>query len=397
MHFILGLMVICLSVMSQAAVWTNQNSWNTDYEKKYQEWVRANWTADYFTKPGPFQNVKLDCADAVYALRMIFSYENKLPFVMNDPTGGRKKISNEMSRWDAQPEAQRARSFLLYLFGVLSTASLPDDSYPVSLQRSVLNSGSFILTDRKNHHAWTIHSFSQYGIPFLIYGSRPPTTKLYTRNEYPTVGFLFPNGINPASKAGFRNFKQPEQLSKPSLQVSGASLEQYELPSNRWSSSIQKKMAMIDETAEARAERLLETACQSLKDRISVVIAADGLNRKLGSQCMDATQYDDFSTPNRDQRFLGNMLEIQSLAGDKNSLSSRTLQKLESVLSGEISGADSNAFCRQEVQSGLWISLGQASERIQKNKLSSNPMDAIERRWGFSESSSEKARRCPQY
>lgn len=231
----------------------------------------------------------------------------------------------------------------------------------------------------------------------MIYGSRPPTTKLYTRNEYPTVGFLFPNGVTPASKAGFRNFKQPEQLSTPSFQVAGSSLEQYELPSNRWAASVQKKMALIDETVDARAERLLETACQSLKDRVSVVIAADSLNRKLGSQCMDATQYDDFSTPNRDQRFLGNMLEIQSLVAETGSLSPRTLMKLESVLSGELSGPDSSAFCRQEVKPGLWISLGQASDRIQRNKLSSNPMDFIERRWGFSDSSSEKARRCPQY
>lgn len=397
--FIAGLLIFSAS-LSSAAVWKAENTWDVTWEKKYRDWVLNNWSADYFKQAGPFKDLKLDCADAVYAMRMIFAYTSKLPLVLNDPTGGTKSITQEMTRWDSLPEEQRVRQFLVFLFNTYSTASLPDDSYPAALNRESLNSGSLILTDKKSHHAWTIKSFNEYGIPFLIFGSRPATTVLYTRNEYPTVGFVFPNGLS-NTKAGFRNFKTPTDVKVPSLQVAGASEEQYRLAYNGFEKSVQKRMAVLNEDLEAEAKRVLAGACQSLKDRKDIVLKGDELNRSLGSTCMNATQYDDYSTPNRDQRFLDQVVILQRINKDAKenprALTADTAAKMESLRQGESSAQDPNAFCRVEVAPGLQITMAQVAERLLSKKMSDNPMDSIQKRWGFTLESSEKAKRCPKY
>lgn len=386
--------------ISSAAVWTAENTWDANWEKKYRDWVLNNWRADYFKQAGPFQNLKMDCADAVYAMRTIYAYEAKLPLVLNDPTGGAKAITQEMTRWDSLPQDERVRKFMGYLFETFSTASLPDDTYPAALNRESLGSGSIILTDKKSHHAWTIQSFNEYGIPFLIFGSRPATTVLYTRFEYPTVGFVFPNGLS-NTKAGFRNFKSPTDLKTPSLQVVGASEEQYQLLYSSFEKSVQRRMALVNEDLETEAKRVLAGACQSLKDRKDVVIKGDELNRSLGSTCMNATQYDDYSTPNRDQRFLDQVVILQRIDKEAKenpaALTAETLAKLESLRQGESSVQDLNAFCRVDVKEGLPITLAQVAERLLAKKMSDNPQDPIERRWGFTTDSSEKAKRCPKY
>lgn len=390
------------STNSQAAVWQAENQWDQTWENKYRDWVLMNWTSDYFTKPGPFQNLKLDCADAAYSMRLIYSYTAKLPFVVNDPTGGPKLISQEMSRWDGQPEDKKVRNFLLFIFQLTSTGSLQKDSFPVAITPSSLSSGSILTTDLANHHTWTVQSFSPAGIPFLIFGSRPAVTSLYTRFEFPTSGFVFPKGLSAITQAGFKNFKQPLDLKTPSLQVPGSSDEQYRLTASLWASTIQRKLATRTEDLNTMAKRILAGTCQSLKERRDIVLQGNKLNLSLGSQCMNAQQYDDYSTPSRDQRFLDQVTVLNDVyqqwkSTSPDELDVETAAKMESLQQGEESALDPNAFCVVEIQTGVPLTLGQMFARLKGKKISSNPMDSIETRWGFSLQPSEKTKRCPKY
>jgi hypothetical protein len=72
-------------------------------------------------------------------------------------------------------------------------------------------------------------------------------------------------------------------------------------------------------------------------------------------------------------------------------------QKLESVLSGENSKGDLNAFCTTEIAPGVTMTLGQIYARSLGGKLSNNPHDTLEMRWGLQVFPSSKAQSCPVY
>ena len=148
---LLGLLL--LMTPAHAAVWNAENDWNQQWEYRYQHWVKTQWTDDIFMNPAKpaYYKYATDCSDASYAMRLIFAYEHRLPFVVNNPSRPGKLISNRKSRWDHLPEAERVRNFLDYMADMTSTKSLGDDTYPVALHDIkpgdiyVLDSKKFIL------------------------------------------------------------------------------------------------------------------------------------------------------------------------------------------------------------------------------------------------------------
>jgi hypothetical protein len=385
---------------AQSAVWKTTNQWSPDWELKYQEWVLNNWDKDFFKRPGFYQNVAMDCADTVYSMRLIYSSLNGLPFAMQDPTGS-GVISNEMSRWDSLPADKRLRAFLLYIFEMGDTASLPNDTYPVAPNRESVTSGALILTDRLSHHSWTIKYVSNIGVPFLLFSSRPARTQLFERYEFPSMEFTFPNGLKPERNAGIRAFRQPAWIGKPVWQVPGYSLEQYQLPYDKWISTMQRRLALQTETAEARASRILTEVCKGASERVDIIRLGVATNARIGSRCMNSQEYDDYSTPNRDKRMKDGFIALEEAYRDAvnvGTFSNVTLkQKLESVLSGENSKGDLNAFCTTEIAPGVTMTLGQIYARSLGGKLSNNPHDTLEMRWGLQVFPSSKAQSCPVY
>lgn len=390
-----------VTLPSRAAVWESTATWDEAAEETYKQWVITNWNKDYFTAPGPLKGLILDCADVVYSLRIVFSAAHGLPFVMKDPTTlSGPMISNDMTRWDSKTPEQRLRSFIQFVGGVGSTASLPADTFPVAIGPATLGAGSIILTDKEKHHSWTIQQFSRTGIPMLLFGSRPARTLLYERNEYPSVEFVFPRGIRAETNAGFRNFRQPEDVGRPVHEAKGFSLEQYGFPANRFMATVQKRMQQIQETGQQRAVRVLAEACKGVRERVDIIQAGVQKNAQLGSTCMNATQYDDHSTPSRDQRMKDTFKDL--LAAYKDSITNKSLgnsvrRQVESVLSGEASASNSSATCMIEISPGTKLTLGQVYAFSMGDKLSNNPHDTLEMRWGLQAGPTAKARSCPIY
>lgn len=131
-----SMMLLTLGVQAaSAAVWVDTQKWSNEWEEKYSAWVEAEFNSRYFID-GPYGKIATDCADAVYAARIIFSYENKLPFVIKNPYGT-GYYTNKMSNYDSKKEGKdRVRSFLYSIFEQTSTKSLPNDTYPVAINRA---------------------------------------------------------------------------------------------------------------------------------------------------------------------------------------------------------------------------------------------------------------------
>ena len=100
-----GFLVFILFLISSpslAMVWKSENTWDDVWEKRYQHSVTNNWTAEFFMneKKPRYYKFSHDCADAVYAMRLVFAYESTLPFVIHNPSKPGRTISIGISRWD---------------------------------------------------------------------------------------------------------------------------------------------------------------------------------------------------------------------------------------------------------------------------------------------------------
>lgn len=398
---IVGLSLLVWSSSSFGAVWEVTNQWDASWEARYQDWVAREWDSDFFLKQNPMQGSVVDCADVVYTMRAYFAATNGLPFAIKDPTtrASDKIISHEMNRWDSKPQDVRIRSFIKLLYSVGSTATLPNDSYPTAIGRTTLHSGSFILSDRANHHSWTIRSFTRTGIPHLLFGSRPARSKLYERKDYPSTSFVFPKGIRPETNAGFRNFRYIGDLGKPVHEVPGYSLEQYSLPARNYMRQVQKLMQEIEETHEQRVSRLLTDSCKGMEERVEIIEAGVRKNAELGSQCMNATEYDDHSTPSRDSRLKSAFEDLASSfqeGSNERGLSRQLQAQVKAVVNGRGSN-NSDMPCSVTLSNGKSLSLGEVYKLSISDKLSNNPHDTLEMRWGLQRGPSAKAKSCPVY
>ncbi|NCN41978.1 hypothetical protein GW916_12105 [bacterium] len=390
---------LLMPFLAHSSVWENENSWSPQWERAYQNWVSENWTKDYFNKPGPFKGLKFDCADLVYTMRAVFASQNGLPFAVNDPTGGGRLISNSMSRFDNLDSNARKRAFVKYLFGVVSTKSIPDDTYPAAVNRTTLSSGSVLLADEKSHHSWTVRKFLPSGIPYLLFRSRPAKTEMFRRIEYPSMGFTFPNGLNPERHAGFRNFRSVSDLTKSVWNVSGYSLEQYQIPYDSWRSRMQQKMAQRGESAEEMLSRLLDSACRGSEERVEAV--QEGLNhlKKLdreGRLCMNSSEYDDFSTPSRDKRLVGNYEDLVRSYQGLRAQGQLGEGKYAKIATGLLFGQVSTGYCDINVPGVGRLNLGQVIAAGLERRFSGNPHDSARARWGF-EGQGRRAKSCPTY
>ncbi len=308
-----------------------------------------------------------------------------MPFVIKDPTGGQIPISNEMIRFDKLPTQghKRIRAFLNYIYGIAGTSSIPADTYPVKPDRTGIKPGGLLLTDKLSHHSWTIKDITPEGLPHLIFSSRPAKTTILSRLGFPTMGFVFPKGVDESRHAGFRAFRQPEDIGKPVWELEDYSREQYEIPANDWRETIQKKLATREESPEQKIQRLLEDACTNARERL--VAVQEGLNflSKYEGQCLDPKSFDDFSTPNRDLRLKGSFEDLD-------------LALQEQRNRGQI--PDPAEFrCSISIAPGKELTFQEIREASLSDKLSSNPHDPIEIRWGQTSGPGPRAAQCPVY
>ncbi len=398
------IVLIFSSNISQATVWQETDTWNSSWEQKYSDWIRNSFDEGIYTS-GSFKDLPTDCADAVYYARIIFSYENKLPFVIKDATGGPNFISNIMIRFDdIQEPLQRVRKFMDFVGDVTSTKSLPNDTYPVAVNRSNIRPGTVWSRPRISSdniwrrifggtvkedpgHAEIVKEVAETGAIYLI-GSTVPKA---IRKLNTTSSLVF---MPVETSTGFRNWMQPTYYSKSSENLPGYSLEQFKelghtANDNRsldsWSSEVQARLALRDETKPEFITRQVMSICSLVSARVDTVTKSEVRRAKLSGACMNADDYDSYSTPSRDKRITTTLKQLISTAGGFGLTSAQRAKVLRPYLN--------NACADIQISADQTISLYDFSILMLKNKVSSNPNDSFAARWGLEDSTSN----CPKY
>lgn len=388
---------------ASAAVWQETQSWTPEWEQQYSDWVRDGFNEDMFTS-GPYRDMSTDCADAVYMARIIFAFENKLPFVIKDSTGGTNRLTNQMSRFDSTAnQIQRVRKFMVYVGDVTSTKSLPNDTYPVTISRDFVRPGTVWSRPRitKSNiwdritgrtvtedpgHAELVKEVADTGAIHLI-GSTVPKA---IRKMNTTSSLVF---MPVETTTGFRNWMLPEYYSQNLNSLPGYSLEQFQSVGrgtndnrtlNLWVADVQNRLALRTETKGENVSRQLGNVCNLVKTRVDIIAKSEQRRVQLGGACMDAADYDAYSTPSRDKRIVTTLKQLSKNGGFGLSAKQR-LKKLK---------PEFDVACPAiQIAPGQNISLYDFSIAVLGGDISSDPNDSFEARWGLAPSTSK----CPKY
>lgn len=222
----------------KADVWQSNQVWNADWEREYENWVNKNLTTQIFRDGKTLlSGLPTDCADALYAIRVLFAYENSLPFTINAPdvlAAQMRTFGNDTTMFDSiTDEKKRVRAFINYLGDEVGAFSLQKDTFPVKIKE--INAGTMYLVEwqlfgigKMNKHTYILKGFDADNELIYYYSDAPRKIRTLEVNiGYPRFSF-------DSAPYGYRRWKHPEHLLIPEKEIpatAGYSREQYDLVS----------------------------------------------------------------------------------------------------------------------------------------------------------------------
>lgn len=391
---------------ASAAVWNAQHQWDDNWEKRYQQWVKKNWTDDIFMNPAKpiYYKYETDCADASYAMRAMFAYEHKLPFLVRNPQRPGAMISNDMSKWDNLPQGKRMRAFLDFLADSTDTRALSHATYPIAL--ADIKPGDIYVAP--GVHSYQIVEVTETGIAEVMASTTPKTARFMLRT--PSFPFYVPESDRMLD--GYRRFKQPQRIRQSAKQQPGYSDEQFRLAKDvdfdyvAFTDIISRKLGSRPEKPDEKTMRLLLALCMYANDRS--VYVYDALwhlqqMRQEGRQCMTKREYYDYSTPSRDKRlkmFFDSVRRHIDRVGrfDPRSRPARWAKAVFAIdepPAGELKHL--NDFCMVQMTLGeeLYMSLRELRKNLEGGHLVSDPHAPLQYRWGIEKRPYQAS--CPTY
>jgi hypothetical protein len=394
MKNILILTALIVYSTADASVWEATEQWNASWELQYSAWVKNQFNSNFFVE-GKWAGTPTDCADAVYFARLIFAYENHLPFAMKDPTGGGGLISNKMARFDGVvDEAKRLKTFMSYIEEMGSTETIPGDTYPVQIDRENVRPGSVWSRVRITAgnwwqkligrgavegvagHAEIVKEIKETGAIYLMGSTVPPKV----RSLLLTSSFVF---LPTDSSTGLRNWIWPQSYATPRKDLPGYSREQFSIGEGRngrnidsWSQEVQKRLSSRNETKSEVLERISQDLCSLSRARIEIVSEGALYSKKIG-RCMNREEYESWSSPTRDLRIKISLLQLVREADLGETLSSSVVDKLPPFL---------DQCPALQITPDRRLELRDYLRRVSENRTSSNPNDSVESRWGLADS-----------
>ena len=391
---LLFFILISICTPSMAMVWKTENYWDDVWEKRYQHWVKNNWTEEFFMdeKKPIYYKFSHDCADAVYAMRLVFAYEYKLPFVIKNPTKRGKTISNGITQWDKLPEEKRVRRFMDYVANMTSTRSLENDTYPIALD-DIKPGDVYVAPDV---HSYQVVDITDAGIAEVMSSTTPQAPRFLDR--IPSFPFYVPEDTKGKSD-GYRRFIQPQNIRKGINKQPGYNEEQFEIAKAvdfdyvKFTDIISTALGKRTEEPDEKTLRLLIAMCMYANDRsIYVYDALWYLQkvRKQGRKCMTRSEYDNHSTPSRDRRLTAFFNAVKNHYEKNNKYKhwtqpqrwAKTLFAIEQPSPAEIK--DLNSFCMVRMSLGeeYYIPLRDLRQNLSAGKVISDPHAPLEYRWG---------------
>lgn len=389
-----------------ADVWKHEHEWDETWEERYRHWVRTSFTDDIFMDPAKpiYYRYENDCADSVYAMRLIFAYENRLPFVVGNRSQAGTVISNNMKTWDNLPTGQRVRRFMDYVADMTSTVTLRQDTYPVALHD--IKPGDLYVAP--GVHSYSIVDVTDAGIAEVMASTTPKQARYLLRT--PSFPFYVPEDKNMGD--GYRRFKQPQNIRKPASAQPGYSTEQFRLAADldydyvAFTDIISKKLGKRSERPDEKTQRLLLALCMYANDRAVYVYDALWYLQKIrgeGRRCMNRAEYDGHSTPGRDKR-LG--MFFQSIRRHLDNVGrfdprSRPARWAKAVFANDQPPPHEikllNDFCMVQLTLGeeYYMTLRELRQNVEAGALVGDPHAPLPYRWGIEKTPYDSG--CPAY
>lgn len=380
--------ILVLSTCAMAQVWPHEQGkvWTTEVEQKYSAWIINRVDGDILSKPGTFYyQLKVDCADFQYLLRIIFARDNGLEFAINDPTSAAGVLSSKDTRFNHIRDFQeRARRFSQRIFDLTSTQTLPRDTVLVAMTRESLVPGTILLGDLKRGHSTVIKKIKPSGIPELLYGNLPADEHVYTAYHFPDPLNYFPMGpITVGKGGGFRRFRWPQDLKKDYRNVSYSSDDQMRAGSNikTFFDDVQSAVRVQPVTADENINYLIDDLCSQVRVRVNTITDANNFINENRGKKLSYAEDDRFSTYKRDEsiRILISKLTSE-YRGNADRLSTETQARYSSTFNPK---AVTGNECFVEWAQNCAEPLGWIIKRFQSNEISSHAADTMLRRWGF--------------
>lgn len=382
--FLLFSVSLFFSVQALSAIWTAKNAWNEEWEKKYSLWIEKEVGPSYLKN----LNLSTDCADAVLSLRWIFARQNELPMVSSTSKG--QSVSNLSSSWDQHlinsdwKKDQRFLTALKSINNATDTRTLFKDLYPVKLSPKFLNPGALYVnsTEASGHAEWVAKtSFDGISSPIVFYASTVPQ-QVRDFLVYPFMKVKWPL----KNKNGFMKFRWAVRSGNEvnfvsSEKMPGYSLEQYELGASA-DQDFDDYIATRFIGHPLDGLQKLKVFASHLAERIEnrVPVVKEGFRACGGGKCLnqEASSFYNHSTYSRDGEILfliqgvfeliyasRNYVIDDQMAGQMTTLWSQ----LQSDITFDIAGQKMN--------------LGQVVQNFNLNKISADPNQTIEMRWGL--------------
>lgn len=391
-NFLVLLALLFVSTVCVADVWKDSNEWSAEYEVKYQNWLTSGGfdRRIFSDKSSKYFGVETDCADVVYASRIIFSYENKLLFKVKNPARkgifSAKYISSRENYFNDIPnEIDRVKAFITKLSVHSGTTVLAsEDTYPVAIKD--IRPGDIYVTKYQGiRHAYLITKLHSSGIFDFVYSTLPRAVREIKFHRGLPL-FSFSEG-----PWGFRRFKKPDEINLEPELIEGFSTEQYDILSKVGAENILSEISEIlkveDESLEGRLGRLLENICTSMNDREDAVKRSLVYVNSIGGRCLNVSEFHNYSTPGLDARIMKQITIVKNFW--QKILFNNYLLNIPKNVEDALNKLIGNIDGVYELEcSGMLSPIGPIEFFLSSNvgKISSHPNDTYESRWGFEDS-----------
>lgn len=398
-------LLLVVTFSSQADVWRSNKHWNESWQRKYANWIATSVKGSFFKDLGrPFSRLKIDCADAHYALKAYYSRMNGLHMVVE-----RGAFSNKTSMFDRYRNSnERLYRFMLHLANNYGTESLAhNDTYPVAVN-DVMPGDLFTYKVGSNgnftRHAYIIKNVNLDGTFDVLYSTQERAAKGYPLGRQ--WQYMFDkaplNSGTDRNHWGFRRQKLSNRASISQESLREADFSQYELARRYGNLGFFRRVKSINQTVKESpnsiAERNFKTVCTGVQDRVTSVNDAEAFRKRIGGRCMSFREFDTYSTPSRDTKIKNSYLnyeyDIENISW--NSLNSYNKNSFSLTFENSLSSREKNSLlerCNVSTPVGK-IDLSTFRQNIFAGRVSFHPNDNIYRRWGFTNGSKT---RCEEF
>jgi hypothetical protein len=309
------------AVTGHAVVWDTLAAWDDEQDAAFTQWIET-LTMNIFTdKASPYYGVATDCGEAAYVLRAIFAYQNGLPIdFVGDQAGD---LNNSSTRFDSVNDGdERFLAFVKYLKGHVNTETLVNDSYPIAINRNFLKAGALFLHPKSSNPKVSV-TFRD-GHVYYVQGVMPNGMIRYFSSTVPARARQLQQRIDITfmpfeTTGGYRAWNRPGNP--------GESAEQFHMGGWRandfrdqdglwetWQAAIHQRLAQRPATINEKFNAKLFNVEGYVRERDELVRLSWALyqNKYHGNACMNAQDYDDYSTPARDVKIQSELEDLKT-------------------------------------------------------------------------------------